>query len=54
MTFTELTGRLKNFLMEWLLVSGLKEGLVECAILCVSSEVILEKLDVEKGSLLQD
>ena len=25
----------------WLLVLGLKEGLVECATLCVKSEVIL-------------
>ena len=27
--------------MGWLLVLGLKEGLVECAIVCVKSEVIL-------------
>ena len=49
--FTQLTARLKNFLMGWLLalslkeglllVLGLKEGLVECATLCVKSEVIL-------------
>ena len=30
-----LTTRLKNFLMDWLLVLGLEEGLVECATLCV-------------------
>ena len=33
--------RLKNFLMDWLLVLGLEEGLVECATLCVKSWVIL-------------
>ena len=36
-TFTQLTARLKNFLMNWLFVLGL----VECATLCVKSEVIL-------------
>ena len=41
MTFTQMAARLKNFLMGWLLVLGLKEGLVECATLCVKSEVIL-------------
>ena len=41
-TFTQLTARLKNFLRGWLLVLGLKEGLVECATVCVKSEVILE------------
>ena len=40
-TFTQLTEWLKNFLMGWLLVLGLKEGLVEYATLCVKSEVIL-------------
>ena len=40
-TFTQLTARLKNFLMGWLLVLGLKEGLVECATVCVKSEVTL-------------
>ena len=35
-TFTQL-----NFLNGWLLVLGLKECLVECATLCVKSEVIL-------------
>ena len=29
--------------MDWLLYLGLKEGLVECATLCVKSEVILSK-----------
>ena len=32
-----LTTRLKNFLRGWLLVLGLKEGLVECATVCVRS-----------------
>ena len=41
MTFTQLTTRLKNFLRGWMLVLGLKEGLVECATVCVKSEVIL-------------
>ena len=40
-TFTQLTTRLRNFLMGWLLVLGLKKGLVECATVCVKSEVIL-------------
>ena len=40
-TFTQLTARLKNFLRGWLLILGLKEGLVECAKVCVKSEVIL-------------
>ena len=41
-SFTQLTPRLYNFLRLWLLVLGLKEGLVECATVCVKSEVILE------------
>ena len=41
MTFTQLTARVKNFLTGWMLVLGLKEGLVKCAALCVKSEVIL-------------
>ena len=40
-TFTQLTARLKNFLMGLLLVLGLKEGLLECVTACVKSEVIL-------------
>ena len=40
-TFTQVTARLKNFLVGWLLVLGLKEGLVECATVCVKSWVIL-------------
>ena len=36
--------------MDWLLVVGLKEGLVECVTVCVISEVILKYLDnVQKG-----
>ena len=41
MTFTQLNTKLKNFLRGWLLVLGLKECVVECATLCVKSEVIL-------------
>ena len=39
--FTQVTARFKNFLVGWLLVLSLKEGLVECATVCVKSEVIL-------------
>ena len=42
-TFTQLTARLKNFLRGWLLVLSLKEGLVECATVCVKSEHLLNK-----------
>ena len=41
MTFTQLTAWLKNFLRGWLLVLGLKQGLVECATVCIKSEVML-------------
>ena len=41
MTYTQLTATLKHFLRGWLLVLGLKERLVECATVCVKSEVIL-------------
>ena len=40
-TFAQLSARLTNFLRGWLLVLGLKEGLVECATVCVKSVVIL-------------
>ena len=40
-TFVQLSARLKNFLGGWLLVLGIKEGLVECATVCVKSVVIL-------------
>ena len=40
-TFTQLKARLKNFLSGWLLVLGQKKCLVECATLCIKSEVIL-------------
>ena len=40
-TFTQLAERLKNFFRGWLLILGLKEGLVEYATVCVKSEVIL-------------
>ena len=38
---TQLTARLKNLLRGWLLILGLKEGLVECVTVCVKSQVIL-------------
>ena len=41
-TFTQLTARLENFLVDWLLVLGLKESLVECTTVCFKSEVILD------------
>ena len=47
-TFTQLITRLKNFLRGWLLVLDLKEGLVECATVCVKSEVILDLSWVDK------
>ena len=40
-TFTQLTARLINFLMDWLLVLGLEKGLVEFATVCLKSWVIL-------------
>ena len=40
-TFTQLTERLQNFLRVWLLVLGLKEGLIKCATVCVKSQDIL-------------
>ena len=43
-TFAQLSARLKNFLRGWLLVLGIKEGLVECATVCVKSVVILQSL----------
>ena len=43
-TFAQLSGRLKNFLRGWLLVLGIKEGLVECATVCVKSVVILRNI----------
>ena len=45
-TFTQLTARIKNFLVGWLLFWGLKEGLVECAIVCVKSWVILKYIKI--------
>ena len=47
-TFTQLLARLKNFLRGWLLVLGLKEGMVEYATLCVKSEVILEHTQIDQ------
>ena len=55
-TFAQLSERLKNFLGGWLLVLGIKEGLVECATVCVQSVVILKILSswnfIEKYFLL--
>ena len=48
-TFFQLSTRLKNFFRGWLLVLGLKEGLVECATVCVKSVVILEYCYVTTG-----
>ena len=50
-TFTQLTARLKNFLRGWLLVLSLKEGLVECATVCVKSEVILSYILGRNGPI---
>ena len=41
MTFTQLIARLKNISRGWLLALDIKETLVECATVCVKSEVIL-------------
>ena len=45
-TFAQLSARLKNVLGGWLWVLGIKEGLVECATVCVKSVVILMYLYV--------
>ena len=39
--FDNFYSRLKNFLRDWLLILGLKEGLEECVTAFVKSEVIL-------------
>ena len=46
MTFAQLSAWLKNFLGGWLLVLGIKKGLVECATVCVKSVVILKYVSV--------
>ena len=48
--FTQVTARIKNFLVGWLLVLDLKEGLVECATVCVKNWVILGGLSVVSGA----
>ena len=48
---TQLTAGLKNFLSRWLLVLDLKEGLIECATVCVKSEVILMNIQCILQSL---
>ena len=40
-SFAQLSARLKNILGGWLLVFGIKEGLIESATVCVKSVVIL-------------
>ena len=52
-TFVQLSARLKNFLGGWLLVLGIKEGLVECATVCVKSVVILTlKVGTYNGAIV--
>ena len=53
-TFAQLSERLKNFLRAWLLVLGIKEGLVECATVCVKSVVILTSMCVPDFSATAD
>ena len=53
-TFVQLSARLKNFLVGWLLVLGLKKGLVECATVCVKSEVILMYVELPRKSCYRD
>ena len=43
-TFTQVTARLKSFLLGRLLVLGLREGLIECATVYIKSEVILKNV----------
>ena len=40
--FAQLSARLEKFLRGWLLVLGIKKGLVECAAVCVKSVVLLK------------
>ena len=51
-SFTQLTAKLKSFLMGWLLVLGLKEGLFECATVCIKSEVCSRCRNVNAPSVL--
>ena len=53
-TFAQLSARLKNFLGGWLLVLGIKEGLVECATVCVKSVVILTYISITGISNMVD
>ena len=52
-TFAQLSARLKNFLGDWLLVLGIKKGLVECATVCDKSVVILNVVAVLKKFILK-
>ena len=49
MTFTQVTTRLKIFLMAWLLVLGLEEALVECTTMCIKSWVKLRNINNNDG-----
>ena len=51
-TFAQLSARLKNFLRGWLLVLGIKEGLVEFATVCVKSVFILKYSPLETQQLM--
>ena len=49
--FAQVNSRLMEFLMGWLLVLGQKECLVECATVCVKSEVTLILLHIRKKAV---
>jgi hypothetical protein len=53
MIFVQVTSRLKEFLIGWLLVLGLKECLVECATVCFKSVVILNDFLNIKGKTIR-
>ena len=46
MIFVQPTSRRMEFLMGWLLVLGLKKGLLECATACIKSEIILKYIRI--------
>jgi hypothetical protein len=52
-TFAIPSARLKSFLGGWLLVLGIKEGLVKCAKVCVKSGVILLHVCFQKSLFYQ-
>ena len=53
-TFAQLSARLKTFLGSWLLVLGIKKGLVKCATVCVKSVVILPLMCAQSLALWVD